>query len=50
MMWISFESVVILDSGKTPEPARRLWRPFESVVILDSGKTMAGKDHVIDIV
>ena len=34
-----FESVVILDSGKTSGVLRRLREVFESVVILDSGKT-----------
>ena len=38
-MWV--ESVVILDSGKTPPPLPTPHRPFESVVILDSGKTVS---------
>ena len=37
-MW-PFESVVILDSGKTHGQMRDLLKKFESVVILDSGKT-----------
>ena len=37
-----FESVVILDSGKTRRPYYYYLGPaFESVVILDSGKTVA---------
>ena len=35
----SFESVVILDSGKTWTRRRIPHGGFESVVILDSGKT-----------
>ena len=34
----SFESVVILDSGKTPTNPHAMETEFESVVILDSGK------------
>ena len=37
----AFESVVILDSGKTMETHTMMETSFESVVILDSGKTKA---------
>ena len=38
---LKFESVVILDSGKTALHDIRKGGEFESVVILDSGKTLA---------
>ena len=36
---MAFESVVILDSGKTNDLLMHFATLFESVVILDSGKT-----------
>ena len=36
---MTFESVVILDSGKTLKSISAWVKMFESVVILDSGKT-----------
>ena len=36
-----FESVVILDSGKTNKERGNKAKRFESVVILDSGKTIS---------